>query len=416
METMAGGVITPIVTVFTFAALIFGALFGMMRGRNRAILRLGLVMLSIILAVTLRTTIVGAIMNLNLGDGTVREMLVESFDSETPEFIINLVISVFEILIGVIAFYVFFFALRLVTHLILFPILKIFVKKGEKKGILIGALVGLFQGIVVAFIVCAPLSGMLVQVEKISEIEMDGEQLFEIPEDVGVHSYNTSAIGRVYYSTGNWFFNLISTGKDADGNRVTVSDMCDIVATIVQFNDTLNDLSDSADLMRNPEATPAEKATAMKNVGQRLKELDENVDNLSEDAKEVIDSVVSGIKDMIVAEGGVISPELEENLDSINLDNVNLSSAGDAMTEIGNYIERSNADVTTPATQEEVNVIINGIADNPAILNALAVEAETAHILDVQSEDVDKFENAIAASSASEEDKEALRKLFGINQ
>ena len=129
------GIISLIVLALTFSSLIFGALFGMIRGRNRAILRLGLVIVSIILSITLRSTVVNFIMNLNVGDATLRETIIESMTSggsAVPQFIVDLVLSLFQILISVVAFYLFFIILRIVTGIILFPILKIFVKKGEK--------------------------------------------------------------------------------------------------------------------------------------------------------------------------------------------------------------------------------------------------------------------------------------------
>lgn len=413
-------IISLVVLLLTFWALISGALFGMLRGRNRSILRLGLIVLSIVLALALRSTLVNAFMNLNTGEGTLREMLIESMTSgggDVPQFIVDLVVSLFEILIGVVAFYAFFYILRVVTGIILFPILKIFVKKGEKKGVLLGMVMGLVQGLLISFIIFAPLSGLLVQVERISEIEMDGDQLFELPPEVGIKEYNDSGIGRFYYVTGNWFFKLLTSGRDANGNKVSIDDMCQIVTTFAELGNTVNELSASMEIMSNSEATPQDQVNAMKDVGAKLKQMGGSIDELDEDQKELVNSVISGVKDMIVSEGGEMTPEMEETFNNLSLENINLAAAGDAMTGIANYIEKTSDEfeTTEPVTQEDVDSIINGIANNPIIITTITGGGEATQIIEVSDDDYAKFDSAINASTASDADKETLRKLFGIN-
>ena len=413
------GIISLIVLALTFSSLIFGALFGMIRGRNRAILRLGLVIVSIILSITLRSTVVNFIMNLNVGDATLRETIIESMTSggsAVPQFIVDLVLSLFQILISVVAFYLFFIILRIVTGIILFPILKIFVKKGEKKGILFGMLMGIVQGIIISFVVFAPLSGMLVQVERISEIEMDGSQLFELPEELGIKEYNDSAIGKFYYGCGNWFFNLISSGRDTNGNKININDMFDIVATFAELATTVNDLSSSMDVMSNPDATPQEQVNAMRDIGEKLKAMGSSIDELDEDQKELVNSVISGIKDLVVSENGEMTPELEETFNNLSLENIDLAAAGDAMSGIATYIEKTNDEFANsePVTQEEVNSIVNGIANNPVILNTVTNGEETSAIIEVSAEDAAMFENAINSSTVTDAEKDNLRRLFGL--
>ena len=124
------GYVTLAMLAFTAAALLFGAFFGMIRGRNRAILRLILVVISVVIAIALRGVLTDILMDLDLGDGTMKEMLMESFtsgDTEMPESMINLVFVLVEIIIGIMAYFVAFIAVRFVSWMLLYPILKIFV-------------------------------------------------------------------------------------------------------------------------------------------------------------------------------------------------------------------------------------------------------------------------------------------------
>ena len=119
-------------------------------------------------------------MDLELGDGTLKEMLAEAFtsgDMELPSSMINLIFTLIEIIIGIVAYFVAFIALRLVSWILLYPILKIFVKKGAKKRKAWGALIGMLQGVLVAFFICSPITGLLAQVGKLSTLEMDGKKL-----------------------------------------------------------------------------------------------------------------------------------------------------------------------------------------------------------------------------------------------
>ena len=227
MNTIAMGIL-----IFTLVSLLFGALYGRMRGRNRAILRLALIVLSVVLAILLRGTVVDAIMGINVGDGTIKESMSSAFGDSLPESMQSLIFALVEIMIGLMAFFLLFIALQFVTWLILFPILKIFVKKGENKRKGAGALVGLAQGLVIAFVICAPLTGILVQIDKIASIEMNGKPLVKLPEELGISEFVSSAPGKVYNSTGGWFFNVVSSTKDENGNKVLAGSAYEIPADI----------------------------------------------------------------------------------------------------------------------------------------------------------------------------------------
>ena len=168
--------------------------------------------------------------------------------------------------------------------------------------------------------------------------------------------------------------------------------------------------------MSDPNATPQDQVNSMKDIGSKLKDMGSSIDELDEDQKALVDTVISGVKDMIVGEGAQMTPEMEETFNNLSLENIDLASAGEAMVGIANYIEKTNPEFESSeqVTQEDVDGIINGIANNPIIISAITNGEETAAIVTVDAENQAKFENAISSASVSEADKDNLRRLFGL--
>ena len=146
------GYITLGVLGFTALCLFFGFVLGLMRGRNRSILRLILVVASVVCAVAFKDTVVEILMNYEYEGQTIRAALSSLFTDSgvsIPASLETLIFTLIEIIVGVVVYFVLFFVLKFVSWLILFPILKIFVRRGKKKRVLLGGLVGLIQGFVV---------------------------------------------------------------------------------------------------------------------------------------------------------------------------------------------------------------------------------------------------------------------------
>ena len=417
------GYISLGILAFTGISLLFGWLFGLMRGRNRAILRLCLIVLSVIVAIVARKAVVGAVMNLNLGDGTVMEMITEALNSgetQLPQAIQDIVFALVEIIIGLVSFFVILLALSFVTWLIVFPICKIFVKKGAKKRVLAGGLVGLIQGLVISFVVCAPLTGIIIQVDKVSGVQMQGKPLFEIPAEVGTDEYIASAPGKIYDATGSWFFDIVTSTKDASGKKVSIDDTCDVVVAVAGIADSVTQLTSKVDSMTSETATPQEKVDTMKSVGDSLVEIGNSLENLSGDAQAIVNDLVSSVKEMITGDSEEpLPPEIEELLTDFKVEDLKLASAGHAINGIANYIEKTSDEfeTTEPVTQEDVNNIVNGLADNTFIVDLIAGEGESApQIIEVSEENKALFENAVNNTTIDEEQKNTLRELFGIAQ
>ena len=414
------GYITLGIVAFTLISVVFGGLLGLMRGRNRAILRLCLILASIGIAIYFRETVVQYVMNFNIDGGTIRDMLSEMLNdigTDLPEAIKTLIFTLVEILIGLVAFFIVFFVLSLLSWMIVFPVCKIFIRKGKKRRTLVGGLVGLIQGVVVAFVICAPLTGMIVQVDKVSQVKLEGERLFEIPSEIGTTEYLESTPGVIYNTTGGWLFNLVTSTKDENGKKVSIDDTCDIVVTVAGIADTVTQLTDKVESMTSGTATPQEQIDAIKSVGDSLVEIGNSIENLSTDAKTIVNDLVDSVKEMVSSEGGEIPPEVEEFLDDFDVNNLKLASAGKAMNGIATYIEKTSEefDNNEPVTQEDVDNIVNGLADNSFIVNLIVGDGnEAPQIIELDAENESKFTTAINNTSLSEDDKNTLRQLFGL--
>jgi len=411
------GPITLGVIAVTAVMVLLGFLLGLLRGTNRAILRFILVIGSVVAAVLLRETLADFIMNMEISGSSLKDTILEAFNEggePLPEAIQNLVVSLVEILIGVAAFIVILLALIIVSWIVIFPICKIFIPSNGLR--LIGGALGIIQGLAVAFAICAPVTGLLVQVDKLADVKIQGEVLFEIPEEVGADEYLSSAPGKIYDSTGGWFFNMVSSKEGDDGKNISIEDACDVVVAVSGISDTVSQLADKIDNVTNA-ATPAEQVDAIKNVGDSLISIGENIDNLSGDAKTMVNDLVDSVREMVVGEIEELTPAMEEFFEIFDIEELDLASVGEAMNGMASYIEKTSDEFENdePVTQEEITQIVNGFADNKVIVDLIVGSAdEVPQLLEVDEENKEKFTSAIEGTTLPQEDKDTLLKLFGL--
>ena len=413
------GYITLSILIITALSLLSGILLGLWRGRNRSLLRFGLVFLSIILAFALKGVFANIVLGINIQGEPIRDLLLNTLSSGDITLSAGLqtmVMTVVELLIGIIMFIVLFSLFNLLTFSILYPIGRIFVKAEFPRQRLWGVGIGFVQGLIIAFIICVPLTGIVVQADRISLTQFQGEALLDIPSEIGVHEYATSLPAKLYNSTGKWFFDVLSTKKDENGNKIAINDVCDIAVTVINTADVLDSVSKDLENLDFSNATPQEQIDSMKKLGDALIQLGSSIDELSDDAKVLVQEVFTEAKNMFANEDGVVPEEIESIFDNIDVEKLKLDSAGEAMNGIASYIEKTSDefDNNEPVTQEEVNNIINGLADNTFVLDMISQDTETSQIVEVAEEDKAKFETAINNSTLSDEDKAKLNKMFGI--
>jgi len=408
--------LTTIILLLTAVFLVLGFLFGFLRGFNRSVLRALLVIASLVLAFAFRGVVTNILMGLDIGGQTLKDSLVSAFsDGSLPASLQNLVMVLAEIMIGIVAFLAVFLVLCFITWLIVFPILKIFVRKGVHKRRILGAVVGVLQGFVMAFAFCAPVTGLVVQVDKISQLELEGKPVIEIPAEIGIPEYIESAPGKFYNSIGGWFFDMLSSGQTEDGKNLSVEDAVSIVVTVGDIANSVTEVENSMNVMTQEGATPQQRVDAMDSLGDSLIAIGESINDLSDDAKEIVNDVVSSIKDMA---GGDLDPAIEEALNDFDIEQIDIAAAGEAMKGISSYIKKTSDEFEDQGevVQADVDKIIGGLADNPLILSMVTQGEEVPTMIEIEDEDHKQlFTNAINGTTLDADDKDALKKLFGIN-
>ncbi len=396
------------VIALTAIALIFGTLWGMRRGRNRSILRLILIIGCVVGAIFLRPILVDIIMEIDTGDGTVAEMLASSLnqgEQALPASMQNLVVSLIEIIFGLLSYFILFFVLRFITWILIYPICKIFVKKEAKKKKGWGALIGLVQGLVVAFAVIVPLNGLAVQVNKLSQVKMDGKPMLEIPAEVGLGEYAESTTYTIYDTIGGWYFDMLTTAETKDGDKISLSGTCGVLISMADVGSSLGKVSSSMEELNKEGATDQEKYDALNDAGQALTETANKISKLDVNSQNLLNDI---LKEMFTSEDFQIS-----------LEYVNFNSMADFFTGFAEYVNKTKISIPSASvSQEEVDKIINGFARSDMLVDMFIGDGtETVGTLyQIEGLDSLKFATAINNNTdLSNLQKLSLLALFGIS-
>ena len=404
----------------TFFCILVGALLGLLRGRNRAILRLCLVLASAILAVVLIDVLVPIVLDIEIEGETIKELVSESFkDVELPESILDIIFTLIEVVVGIALYFVLFVVLKCLTWALFDPILKIFIKKGEKKHPVIGMIIGIVQGFIVSFLVCAPVTGLAKNFYDISQIEMDGEVLVEIPEEVGFEDYINSGTFGFYNATGNWFYEFIASAKLEDGTKLSMDSAVEIVIVTTDIASMAQDITNTIERLERDDTTDLDIIDDLDLIGDKLIEMDELLNSVGDDSKEVIQSVVQSLAEMLTGSEEEIPQEIIDYIENLDVDDVNLDTTGEAIKGISTYMSKQTegtADYGEPTTQKEVNEIVDGMADNAFILDMFTSDNEGALADTIKEEDKSMFEDAINSNSKlTAEEKDKFLSLLGIS-
>lgn len=271
-------------------------------------------------------------------------------------------------------------------------------KKLVKKHRGLGALVGLVQGIVLAYFLFAPLTCLVSQVNDIANLKMNGEPLFEIPEEIGLAEYTESAPGKIYKSTGGWLYNMMTTTTDADGNEVSLEGTLDSIGVIMEVADVTVSLEDDLKILEDENAEPEEVIAALDSLGDKLISVGNSMDELD-------DSTMDMIKDLVTEMGGedVSQEEMDEMLEMLTPEF--FVQAGNGIKAFAEYeqVKLDGAELT----QDKANEIVNKAYECITIIEAVE--------FDVNDGDKAEFKTAIdSISNISNEDKDALYGVFGI--
>lgn len=435
----------------TLGCLIWGAILGMIRGRNRSILRLIIIVASALLSLAMRNTLVDVIMGLEIEGETIMESLTaEMSGSEaTAEFMTSL----FSILFGLVSYIAIFGILQFVTWIIIFPICKIFVKKDkDKKKVGAGALIGLAQGFIIAFATCTPLVGMLTQVERlmplieelnggpsseegagfdisaddaISTFDANGNEFVLMEEEyvpeqgAGVamdspeamfKGFSNSGVAKFYTAIGGWYYDMIGTVK-VEGVNVSLDDYIDIIDVLVIFsNEVFVDNSPlQADIEKLPTAGDmVAQAEIMSKIGETLLAVGDKVDDLDGGGRHLMGTFVEMIKEMAEQEE---SEEVQELVDTISIDTFNFTDAGRAFISMSEYLLKVSENFEgMRLNEEDVANIVDAINGNLLIKEMIG----NTQIIKIDAREADMFYQYIA-ENVDEEDRTTFWNMFGVN-
>ncbi len=395
----------------TGIALVLSVLLGMIRGARRSVLRLILVLVCVVAAFCLKDFVTNTLLTTEITTGetttTIQDYVLTSLPEDVSSLGESFVIPLIRIIVGVVVFLVLFWALKLVSWIILYPICKIFVKKGAKKHAGIGALTGLVQGVAIALCFCVPISGMIVQVNRVIPMveELQGSTASASTDDKfafaaeegsvpsrstspeggsegegGIISdevkqillgYEETIIGKFYGHTCSPIFDLISgvqvPQEDGTNQKMTLSGQIDAIKAMV---DILQQLSETTEKLNNIDFS---NLSSFSELREAFGKLDEITADLPQEAKNTINAVVSSAIDMVPvpddAADGVAEmvAGIKDTLKSTDFTDIEFTKELDVIETITATIEKGE-DVTV----DDIAATINSVSESALLVPVLS--------------------------------------------
>lgn len=411
-------IITTVVTVLTIAPIVLGFLLGLLRGRNRSILRFILVIGCAVAAFFIKDALVPVVLKININGETVEQMVIGIVNEsgQIPAALNTLVLGVVKVIIGLVVFLVLFIVLQLLTWLIVFPILKIFVRKGAKKGVLFGGIVGIIQGVVVAFVLCAPVTGAVATINKVAKMEIGGKTVAEQLELPEFDSYINSTFGQIYSSTGSWFFDAITTYTDEDGNEITLDSTVQAADTGAKVLEEVTKIQETLKDLTNPDSDKSQ-ADSLRDIAASLSTMGTAISETSDGGKEVLQQLITSVGEMVEQggqEGGASSEatdKINQALSKIDVQTLDLESMATAISGIADYVDKAQG-VTEEVPEGAKEDIVDALVTNKDFVDML-VEGDEP-LVTLTDEDAADFEEEInKRSELTEEEKQKILKLLG---
>ncbi len=332
-----------------------GFVLGLLKGTNRSVFSLILVILAFALMLIFKDKIIDAIMGIQIQGVTLEETLYEAFASaEGLESLADTILPIVKILLGLIIFVVGFIILRIATSFI-YHIGMIFVRKNKtRKGThtLIGGAVGLVEGVLFAFVICVPLSGLIIEANKLTKINFtpetvalesiefdeNGNPLLEgesnetpdgsvqdsleqfgfisdflsFVEKLDIDGYEKSPIGSMINGVGKSYFTQITKTTNKAGNVITLTGQIDSVvaaAEIAQHVSTLGQIDFSQGLTEE----------VVHQIADLLRELEAIKTKASEEVITTIDNLIDMVMGLIEGEESTIT------IPTISLEKINFA-------------------------------------------------------------------------------------------
>ncbi len=395
-----GNYITLALNLLIILPVATGVIVGFAKGASRSFLSLILIGVAVIASFLSCGALLEVVKGIEINGQTIRDAITTALiSSELPESVVNVALNAIFSVAKTLIFILTFILGGCLLRLIIYPILKAIFIHGKKKTMvsrLVGVGLGLVCGVLTSFNIVAPITGLAEQVDKVCEIEVEGEKIIELSEEYSLKPFLSSSIGQFNLSFGKPVFKEVSSIVKEDGKKVSVSDNVEAIVVSLKIVNEVSSIKD-VDLS---EGLNQENVSEVKQV---LENIDQIKDASTDTAKEILNEV---IKDVSTSLGEEVQITLPEDFD---IGQVDFSSIGDTVEVLFDYSENP----TEPLNQEQVETVVNTIVENQYLIEALVgeqtlveVDNETKQLV---TEELERVEGL------SEEDKAKIKVLLGIN-
>ena len=395
-----GNYITLALNLLIILPVATGVIVGFAKGASRSFLSLILIGVAVIASFLSCGALLEVVKDIEINGQTIRDAITTALiSSELPESVVNVALNAIFSVAKTLIFILTFILGGCLLRLIIYPILKAIFIHGKKKTMvsrLVGVGLGLVCGVLTSFNIVAPITGLAEQVDKVCEIEVEGEKIIELTEEYSLKPFLSSSIGQFNLSFGKPVFKEVSSIVKEDGKKVSVSDNVEAIVVSLKIVKEVSSIKD-VDLS---EGLNQENVSEVKQV---LENIDQIKDASTDTAKEILNEV---IKDVSTSLGEEVQITLPEDFD---IGQVDFSSIGDTVEVLFDYSENP----TEPLNKEQVETVVNTIVENQYLIEALVgeqtlveVDNETKQLV---TEELERVEGL------SEEDKAKIKLLLGIN-
>ncbi|MBO5926222.1 MAG: CvpA family protein [Clostridia bacterium] len=379
-------------TVFTSIILflvVTGFLFGLIKGMARSIFSLILVVACLVFVFVFDHKLASLVMHLDVGGQTLKEALTSALSqTEGMGALVEKLVPLIEILIGVIGFIIVFIASYFISRVIYF-IGKFFIRPTRKMRLL-GGLFGIVQGLVIAFAICVPVNGLLLEINKFTEIEIQGEQVFNL-DSLQMKEYEESTINKLLVGVGDGFFKELASTTTEDGKTLTLSGQVESIVSVVKIANHVSKI---------PEINFEDGLTTdtVKDVADILRNIEDIKQDTSEEALETIDSLIQTAVEVF---------EVQIDIPELSIKDVNFENEAVIVEAIYEITENESLEGV-----ENLDEVVEAFANSKLVLPIAEMALENSEI-NLPEDVKDDLETAIDKLEDPEQIQK-LKELFGI--
>ena len=369
-------------------AVLFGFLLGLKRGFDKSLIRIILVAVALVAAWLLREQITNWIMNITVSSGkTVAQTITEAIPADYANFA-DMILPIVKMITCVAVFIAIFIILQFATWLIGLIVGVLFRRTNAR---LLGGVIGLVQGALVAFAIIIPLNGAILSTEKLTSLEINGEQPLNVQEYVDFTEYKESQVCKFVSKIGDGIYAQLASVKVESGERKNLDDQIDAFVAGVKIAEQaqkFNEINTSNGLDENNVAQ----------IKQILADIDEIKGQLTPAQKSALNEMVAAASDAL---------GLTDSIADIDITEVDFTSEGAILDKALAY---QNGEILDAEAAQE---LVNSLAGSKFIL-PLADGNMTVDVPLVKQGEILNAVNNLG-DDVSEETKTAIKKLFNIN-